>query len=85
MREASNRYYRKGIVKRATEQKLVVSQHTTATAEAAAVRPRTKNYHQKKKHNNNNNKQTTKLLPEEKWRGILYKMEDERINRASRR
>ena len=48
MREASNRYYRKRIVKRATEQKLVVSQHTTATAEAAAVRPRTKNYHQKK-------------------------------------
>ena len=48
MREASNRYYRKGIVKRATEQKLVVSQHTTVTAEAAAVRPRTKNYHQKK-------------------------------------
>ena len=72
MREASNRYYRRRIVKRATEQKLVVSQHTTATAEAAAVRPRTKNYHQKK-HITTTMKQTTKLLPEENWRGFCIR------------
>ena len=85
MREASNRYYRKGIVKRATEQKLVVSQHTTATATAAAVRPRTKNYHQKKTQQQQQQQTDDETAPGRELEGILYKMEDERINRASRR